>query len=69
MLGATNHILGNHLQDMHMFREVVENSKDFDKDLLRQYEQQIDETVAQIRNLENIQETSQTSIEGSYLPI
>ena len=68
MLGATNHILRNHLQNMNLFREAAENSKDFDKDVLKQYDEMIDETVAKIRNLENIQEPSKTNIEGRYRP-
>lgn len=68
MLGATNHILRNHLQNMNLFREAAENSKDFDKDVLKQYDEMIDETVAQIRNLENIQEPSKTNIEDRYRP-
>ena len=68
MLGATNHILRNHLQNMHLFREEAENCIDFDKDVLKQYDQMIDETVAQIRNLENIQEPSKTNIEDRYRP-
>jgi len=68
MLGATNHILRNHLQNMLLFREEAENSKDFDKDVLKLYDQMIDKTVEQIRNLENIQEPSKANIEDRYRP-
>ena len=68
MLGATNHILKNYLQKMIVFREEAENSKDFNKDVLKLYDQMIDETLAQIRNLENIQEPSKANIEGRYRP-
>ena len=68
MLGATNHILRNHLQSMLMFRAEAKNSKDFDKDVLKLYDQMIDETVARIRNLENIQEPNKANIEDRYRP-
>ena len=68
MLGATNHILRNHLQKMLLFRNEAENSKDFDKDVLKLYDQMIHETNAQIRNLDNIQEPNKANIEDRYLP-
>jgi hypothetical protein len=68
MLSATNHILRNYLQKMIVFREEAENSKDFNNDFLKLYDQMIDETLAQIRNLENIQEPNKTNIEDRYLP-
>lgn len=68
MLSATNHILRNYLQRMIIFREEAENSKDFNQDVLKLYDQMIDETLTQIRNLENIQEPNKTSIEERYLP-
>jgi hypothetical protein len=68
MLSATNHILRNYLQRMIVFREEAENSKDFNKDVLKLYDQMIDETLTQIRNLENIQEPNKTNIEERYLP-
>jgi len=67
MLGATNHILRNHMQKMLLFCNEAENSKDFDKDVLKLYEQMIDETNAQIRNLDNIQEPNKANIEDRYL--
>ena len=68
MLGATNHILRNHLQTMILFRAEAENSKDFDKDVLKQFDQIIDETVERIRNLDNIQEPNKSNIEDRYRP-
>ena len=68
ILGATNHILRNHLQKMLLFRNEAENSKDFDKDVLKLYDQMIDETNAQIRNLGNIKEPNKANIEDRYLP-
>jgi len=68
MLSATNHILRNHLQKMQLFRNEAENSKDFDKEVLKLYDQMIHETNAQIRNLDNIQEPNKVNIEDRYLP-
>lgn len=68
MLGATHHILNNFLQKMLLFRDEAENSEDFDKDVLRQYDQMIAETVAQIRNLDDIREPSRITIEHRYRP-
>ena len=68
MLNATHHILRNHLQNMLLFREEAEKSNDFDKEVLNEYDQMIDKTVAAIRNLENIQDPSRTNIEDRYLP-
>ena len=68
MLSATNHILRNYLQKMIVFREEAENSKDFNKDVLKLYDKMIDETLARIRNLENIQEPNKTNIEERYRP-
>ena len=56
------------MQKMQLFRNEAENSKDFDKDVLTLYDQMIDDTVAQIRNLENVQDLSKTNIEKRYRP-
>jgi len=68
MLGATNHILRNHLQSMLLFRDEAENCKDYDKYVLELYDQVVDETVEQIRNLDNIQEPNKANIEDRYRP-
>jgi hypothetical protein len=68
MLGATNHILRNHLQKMLVFREEAENCTGFDRNVLRLYREMVDETIAQIKNLENIQELNKANIEDRYLP-
>jgi hypothetical protein len=68
MLGATKHILRNHLQKMLVFREEAENCTGFDRNVLRLYREMVDETVIQIENLENIQEPNKANIEDRYLP-
>ena len=67
MLSASNHIPRNHIQSMLIFREEALKSKDFDKDVLNDSDQMIDKTVAQIRNLENIQSPGKPDIEDRYL--
>ena len=68
MLGATHHILNNFLQKMMRIREAAEDSKDFDKEVLQLYDRIIDETTAQLRELDNISDPSRTAIEDRYLP-
>ena len=68
MLMATHHILNNFLQKMVRIREEAEESKDFDQEVLKLYDQIIDETTAQIRELDNISDPSRSAIEDRYLP-
>ena len=68
MLSATHHILGNFLQKTVWFRSELEDSRDVNEETLKLYDQTIEETAAQIRNLDNIQELNKTNIEDRYLP-
>lgn len=68
MLNATHHILNNFLNKMTLFRVEAEKSKDFNKDMLKLYNQVINDTDIQIRSLENIQEPSKINIEKIYKP-
>ena len=68
MLNASHHILRNFLQKMLLFREAAENSKDFDQDVLAAYDEMIRETVAQLKNLEDIKDPSRKNIEDRYRP-
>jgi len=63
MLDATNHILRNFLNNMQLFHMEAEKSKDFSNDILKLYDVVIDETVRQIRNLEELQNPSKENIE------
>jgi hypothetical protein len=67
-LRASHHILNNFLNKMTLFREEAEISEDFDKDILKLYDQVIDDAAAQLRNLENIKELDTDNIEKSYKP-
>ena len=68
MLGATHHILNNFLQKMMQIRQAAEESEDFDKDVLDLFDQIIDDTTAQIDQLDNISNPSKSAIEDRYLP-
>lgn len=68
MLCATHHILNNFLNNMVLFRNEAEDSKDFDRDILKLYGQVIDDTITQIEKLENIQEPNKENIEERYKP-
>ena len=68
MLGASHHILNNFLQKMMRIRQEAETSRDFDKDILKLYDQIIDETTAQLKELDNISDPSKSTIEDRYLP-
>lgn len=66
MLGASNHILNNFLNNMSLFKMEAEDSEDFDKSALELFDQVIDDTSAQIKSLEGIQNPDQESIENIY---
>ena len=68
MLKATKHILNNFLQKMFIFQVEAEKSKDFDKKILTEYDQMIDATTNQIKNLEGILEPNKDIIEERYKP-
>jgi hypothetical protein len=66
MLGATRFILHHFLNNIISFRSEAENSKDFNRDILEIYDQVIDDTIAKIKNLEDIKEPSKKTIEDKY---
>ena len=68
MLNATNHILNNFLNNMILFRTEAEKSNDFDKKLLKMYDQVIRDTTDQIKSLDNIQEPNKEIIDETYKP-
>ena len=63
MIKANNHILNNFMQKMYLFKLEAEESKDFDKDVLSRYSEIINETKAQIKNLEGIENPQKQQIE------
>lgn len=68
MLNATKHILNNFLQSMKLIQSVAEGSGNIDKKILNLYDQTIDSTIKQIKNLEDIKEPSKEAIEKRFLP-
>ncbi len=59
MLGVTRHILNNFSNRIALFRSETEDSKAFNIDILKIYDQVMDDTIAQIKNLEDIKRVQQ----------
>ena len=59
MLGVTRHILSNFLNKIVLIRSETEDSKAFNIDVLKIYDQVMDDTITQIRNLERIKRVQQ----------
>jgi hypothetical protein len=54
MLGVTRHILRNFSKNILSLRSDTEDSKAFNLDILKIYDQVMDDTITQIKNLEDI---------------
>ncbi len=54
MLGVTRHILRNFSKNILSLRSDTEDSKSFNIDILKMYDQVMDDTITQIKNLEEI---------------
>ena len=63
MIRANNHILNNFMNKMYLFKLEADDSKDFDKEILSQYTEIINETKAKIKNLEGIDNPQKDNIE------
>ena len=59
MLGVTRHILSNFLNKIVLFRSETEDNKAFNIDILKIFDQVMDDTIAQIKNLEDIKRVQQ----------
>ena len=59
MLGVTRHILNNFSNKIVLFRSETEDNKAFNIDILKIYDQVMDDTIAQIKNLEDIKRVQQ----------
>ncbi len=59
MLGVTRHILSNFLNKIVLIRSETEDSKAFNIDVLKIYDQVMDDTITQIKNLEDIKRVQQ----------
>lgn len=68
MLAATKHILNNFLQGMRLFRDLAGNSKDIDKEILKLFDESIDNAVKQIKDFEEIENPNKENIEDKFMP-
>lgn len=68
MVQAMNHVLNNFLQKMLLFKMTADETEGFDPDVLKQYNEIIDQTVAQIKALESIENPSEKQILETVLP-
>ncbi len=59
MLGVTRHILSNFLKNILLFRSETEYNKAFNIEILKLYDQVMDDTITQIKNLEDIKRVQQ----------
>ncbi len=59
MLGVTRHILNNFSNKIVLFRSETEDNKAFDIDILKIFDQVMTDTIAQIKNLEDIKRVQQ----------
>lgn len=68
MLNATHHILNNFLQKMMFFRDAANESADINKKIIETYDEVINDTLLQIKELEDIKNPSKETIENKFLP-
>ena len=59
MLGITRHVLSNFLNKIVLFRSETEDNKAFNIDVLKIFDQVMDDTIVQIKNLEDIKRVQQ----------
>lgn len=67
-MAAVQHILNNFLNNMLLFKMAAEDSKDFDQDTLKLYDEVIQEAENQIKILSSTQELSAKQIHQSIYP-
>jgi hypothetical protein len=58
MLGTTRQMLRNFLTNMLLFRNEAENSKDYNNDVLKVFDEVINDVMAQIENYDNLREAN-----------
>jgi hypothetical protein len=68
MIHATQHILNNLLNQMQLFRVEALRSRDFDPDVIRLYDQSMDEAKVLVEKLSAIEEISESNIRASIDP-
>lgn len=65
MLGSSRHVLNNFLNQMFLFKITAENTTGFPVEVLKQYEQIVNETQTQLEKLSNITKIDEESIKES----
>ncbi|MCW8855054.1 MAG: hypothetical protein OQK76_00985 [Gammaproteobacteria bacterium] len=68
MTFATHHILNNLLNQMQLFRMEAQNSKDFNQDIIKQYDDAIKEASNLLSKLSDIESITDTNILASIDP-
>ena len=68
MLFGMHHILNNFLQQMQLFKLTAEKTPGFNREILKLYDQVIDETTQQIRAVGNVSKVDDKDIRQSVLP-
>lgn len=68
MLFATNHILNNFLNNMMLFHMEAKKCKDFNPEILNQYQKIINDASAQIKKLDGIETPNKNTIEERFRP-
>jgi len=67
-MSAVHHILNNFLNKMFFFRNAAEESKEFAKDVLVEYDRVIVETAEQVKKLGDIDKVTKEEIEKTAYP-
>ena len=69
MIFATHHILNNLLNQMQLIRLEALKSRDFDRDIIRLYDNAIDEAVNLIKKLSHLENITEENIRESVTPL
>lgn len=68
MLGATQHILNNLLQQMQIVRLEAVKSEDFDQEIVKKYDTSIENAVELIKKLSSVENITREDIKKSVYP-
>ncbi len=68
MLSATHHILNNLLHQMELFKMEALNSKDFDQDIIKLYDQVVNEASDLVKRLSDVENITEGDIWASVDP-
>jgi len=68
MVGASQHVLNNFINQMQLFRIGAERTEGFDRKLIKLYDDVIDEATDQVKELSNVKQLDDKSIAASVYP-